>query len=199
MQYFVMNIQREHITGLILAGGQGSRFDNQDKGFIEWRGKPLIEYALEYLQPLCANIIISCNRNLKRYQQYGYPCVQDNLQGYQGPLAGIEAGLRQAKTPYCLVTPCDSPLLPANMASKLTAALQREKADLAYVFDGDRQHYLTALVKTQLGLALNSFLQGDDRRVRGWLKQVNAIEVDFSDEKCDFLNFNHPQTLSKHQ
>ena len=191
-----MNQQSEHITGLILAGGQGHRFGNRDKGLIEWQGKALVEHALDFLRPQTDNIIISCNRNFSVYQQYGYPCVEDIMSDYQGPLAGVQTGLKNCPTELCLVIPCDSPKLPADLLSRLLKALRNNNADLAYAFDGERQHFLTALIKTTVEPSLNSYLKQEDRRVRGWFKHISVTEVDFSDQNKAFLNLNSPEALA---
>ena len=181
-----MNNHRDKITALILAGGQGSRFGFRDKGLIEWQSKLMIEHILDTLSPQADQIVISCNRNKERYQTYGWPCIEDQLNDYQGPLAGIQAGLSLINTPYCLTCPCDSPVLPSNLAQRLAEKLEENRADLAYVFDGNRKQYLLSLFKTESKASLNRYLAGCDRRVRGWHKQLNTIEVDFS-ENNQFL------------
>ena len=93
------------ITGVILAGGRGSRLLWQDKGLVNFKGKPLIEWILQGLQAQVGAILISANRNLAAYQAYTYPVISDDLSDFQGPLAGILSAMQQAKTAYILTVP----------------------------------------------------------------------------------------------
>ena len=81
------------ITGVILAGGRGSRMGGQDKGLIEFNGRPLVEHLLAALQPQTGALLITANRNQERYQVYQLPVVNDELTGFQGPLAGFAAAM----------------------------------------------------------------------------------------------------------
>jgi molybdopterin-guanine dinucleotide biosynthesis protein A len=42
-----MNIATRDITGVILAGGRGSRLGGVDKGLVPLHGRPLIGYAID--------------------------------------------------------------------------------------------------------------------------------------------------------
>jgi len=46
-----MNIEREHISGLVLAGGRGTRMGGVDKGLQPYLGVPWARHALLRLQP----------------------------------------------------------------------------------------------------------------------------------------------------
>ena len=41
------------ITGLILAGGRGSRMGSVDKGLQHFKGKPMVAHVLARFQPPC--------------------------------------------------------------------------------------------------------------------------------------------------
>src|SRR5258708_39599236 len=93
------------ITGLVLAGGQGSRMDGEDKGLVLLDGQPMIERVIARLRPQVGEVIISANRNRERYATLGYRVVPDLLANYQGPLAGMASGLEAATTPYMVTVP----------------------------------------------------------------------------------------------
>jgi len=86
------------MTGVILAGGLARRMNGQDKGLIEYQGKPLIEYILPDFLAQVDHCIISANRNIPQYQAYGYPVYTDEIGDYAGPLAGIATALRHCST-----------------------------------------------------------------------------------------------------
>jgi len=116
------------LSGLILAGGEGRRMAGRDKGLISLLQKPLVEYAIDCMMPLVDDLSISCNRNRELYQDYQLACLSDNesatntkaaVESYQGPMAGLVAGLRHAKHEWLLVMPCDTPLMTTHIMSQL--------------------------------------------------------------------------------
>jgi len=122
------------ITGLILAGGRGSRMGGVDKGLQNFRGLPLALQTLMRLQlqsqPL-QEILINANRNLSAYESLGVPVWPDSIDGYAGPLAGFLTGLERCETPLLLTVPCDSPLFPLDLLERLAQAMHEQDADLA--------------------------------------------------------------------
>jgi len=66
-------MQREAVTGLVLAGGRGSRMGGVDKGLQTLRGEPLARHALDRLAPQVGPLMISANRHLHAYAAFGVP------------------------------------------------------------------------------------------------------------------------------
>ncbi|MFY8064195.1 MAG: molybdenum cofactor guanylyltransferase MobA, partial [Usitatibacteraceae bacterium] len=124
-------IAREHITGLVLAGGRGSRMGEVDKGLQVFRGKPMVAHVIERFAPQVGGLLINANRNQETYASYGYDVVVDDIPGFAGPLAGLHIGMHRATTPYIVTAPCDSPFLPLDLVARLTSSLEAEGADLA--------------------------------------------------------------------
>ena len=60
-------IDRDDITGLILAGGRGSRMGGVDKGLQAHLGIPLAMHALLRLSPQVGEVMINANRNQEAY------------------------------------------------------------------------------------------------------------------------------------
>lgn len=94
---------------LLLSGGRGLRMGGRDKGLLEWQGRPLIAWLHDLTRPLSDDLIISCNRNTEHYARYADQLVADQDQNFQGPLAGIRAGMAAARHEQMLVLPCDAP------------------------------------------------------------------------------------------
>src|SRR5687767_10821159 len=107
------------ITGVILAGGQGRRMGGADKGLVEFLGKPLISHVIQRLSPQVDEILISANREMETYAALGHPVMADALEGFAGPLAGLHMGMTEARHPYVLTVPCDTPLLPMSLVERL--------------------------------------------------------------------------------
>lgn len=177
------------VTGLILAGGAGSRMGGADKGLVEWRRRALIEWVIAAIAPQVGPLIISANRNLDRYRAFGYPVVCDLRADFPGPLAGIEAGLAAATTADVLVVPCDGPTLPADLVTRLTAA--RGPARAACVQLAGRLNPLHALVDRSLAGELTAWLDRGERKAGAWLEAIGTIPVAFDDAASVFRNLNH--------
>ena len=124
-------IPTSDITGLILAGGRGSRMGGVDKGLQVFQGAPMAMHTLMRLSPQVGHVLINANRNLAAYESFGVPVVVDSMPDFAGPLAGILAGLEQCQTPYLLTAPCDSPFVPTDLAARLGAALVEANARIA--------------------------------------------------------------------
>ena len=103
-------ISKNEISAVILAGGKGSRMGGKDKGLIEFRGLALIAHVVNVVKIRVNQIFISANRSLDDYSKYGKVIV-DDLEDYQGPLAGISKALKVCSSNYLLVLPCDSPMI----------------------------------------------------------------------------------------
>src|SRR5450759_1054660 len=126
-------IEPQDITGLILAGGRGSRMGGVDKGLQTFNGMPLALHTLTRLQmggAVCS-IMINANRNLAAYESFGVPVWPDGLADYAGPLAGFLTGLESCETTYLVTVPCDTPLLPLDLVPRLAQALEAQDADIA--------------------------------------------------------------------
>jgi molybdopterin-guanine dinucleotide biosynthesis protein A len=183
------------VTGVVLAGGQAQRMQQQDKGLLLLNGQPLVSYTLAAMLPLVDELIISANRNQMVYSQFGYPVVADHNQNFEGPLAGILAAMQAAKYPLLLVAPCDTPLLQSRYLLRLINELTSE-TDLSIAFDGERLHPACMLVKTQLYGNLHDYLTNGGRKMQHWINQQQRLEVDFSDVPEIFVNVNTPAELA---
>lgn len=184
----------ERVAAVILAGGQGRRMGGADKGLIDYRGRPLIEWVLAALTPQVDEVVISANRNIDAYAGYGHRVLPDTLPGYPGPLAGVLAALQAVNAGWLLVVPCDTPHLPADLAQRLMAALRTKQLPLAVAADPVRVHHSCFLVRTDQREVLASFLARGERAVRRWQAELPSIAIQF--DAIGFANLNRPEDLS---
>ncbi|MGN6667521.1 MAG: molybdenum cofactor guanylyltransferase MobA, partial [Trinickia sp.] len=189
---------RPRITGLILAGGRGSRMGGLDKGLQSLAGEPLALHVARRLAEQVDTLLISANRHLDEYARlgaaFGARVVQDASSDFSGPLAGLLAGLRAAPTELLLCAPCDTPALPTDLAARLLAALEAEHADAVVAKSVDAAgkttlHPVIALVRTTLAGDLAAYLATGERKVRTWYARHKHVEVPFEDEHA-FYNAN---------
>jgi molybdenum cofactor guanylyltransferase len=185
----------ENITGLILAGGRGTRAGGKDKGLITWRGRSLVAHVAERVAPQVCHLMLSCNRNTDIYRTIVNDTVTDQRADYQGPLAGIESAASKLQTPYLLVTACDTPKVPLDLAQRLYHSLAQDKtsARISVAWDGARNQYLCALIGRDALPSLSAYLNQGGRTVRDWYGGVGFVTVDFSSHSASFENLNKLQ------
>lgn len=180
------------VTGVILAGGRGSRMGGVDKGLVPFAGRPLVEWVMAALTPQVERLLISANRNLDTYRAYGHAVVTDLEPGYQGPLAGMLSAMRAAGDGWILTLPCDGPLAPPDLRSRLAAALAAQCSEIAVATDGRRTQFVHALLPVSLAPSLERFLASGGRRIADWYAGQRVVLVDFGDQAESFVNLNAP-------
>ena len=181
---------REDVTGVVLAGGRGSRMGGADKGLVEVAGRPMIEHVLTALEAQTAAVAVNANRNARQYARYGCPVLPDRLDGFQGPLAGMASALESAATRFVLVVPCDSPLVSPALGPRLHAALMEREANVAVAHDGERLHPVFVLMRRTVLPGLRNFLARGERKIDRWFAEQKTAITDFSDLPDMFLNVN---------
>lgn len=184
------------ITGVLLAGGQGSRMGGVDKGLVELAGQPMAAHALARLAPQVDELIINANQNLAAWQAFGHPVFGDDIGGFAGPLAGLHAALVRARHPLVVTAPCDSPFLPADLVERLATALHAADAQLAVARTFDQPHPVFCLCRRDLAEHLDAFLAGGGRKIDRWYGSLKVVEVAFDDEEAAFRNINTRDELA---
>ncbi|MGD9788150.1 MAG: molybdenum cofactor guanylyltransferase MobA, partial [Sulfuricellaceae bacterium] len=170
---------RPKISAVILAGGQGSRMGGVDKGWVEFRGRPLILHALEAIRSQVDEVLISANRSLDAYRRLGFPVLSDDMPDYPGPLAGIRQALKAASHELLLCVPCDTPFLPPDLAERLSQALERGDGDIAVAeADGEAQPVIFLCRKSVLP-GLEAFMDQGGRGVGRWQAGLKRVGVAF--------------------
>lgn len=193
-----MSIDKSEVTGIVLAGGRGSRMGGADKGLQNFRGVPLALHTLLRLAPQVGASMVNANRNLAAYESFGVPVWPDSLADYPGPLAGFLTGLEHCETPYLVTVPCDTPLFPHDLVARLAEALEREDAQIAMAAareeDGKmRAQPVFSLLKADVMESLVRFTQGGGRKIDAWTGQHRSVLVTFDregDDACAFFNAN---------
>src|SRR6188768_2647785 len=186
-------IDRDDITGLILAGGRGSRMGGVDKGLQAHLGMPLAMHALLRLAPQVGETMINANRNLGAYESMGAPVWPDALPDYPGPLAGFLAGLEHCATAYLATVPCDSPHFPENLVARLAERLDAKDAEIAIAAtreDGElRLQPVFCLMSATVLESLVGFTSGGRRKIDAWTATLHEVVVEFDDASA-FVNAN---------
>jgi len=189
------DVATSQITGLIIAGGLARRMGGGDKGMQMLRGKPLLAHVIERFAPQVDRLLINANHNPAAYAAFGYPLVADTLEGYAGPLAGLQAGLAQCPTLLLATVPCDTPFLPRDLVARLHAALDAAQAPLAVATTAGWTQHTFMLCRREVLPSLTAFLATGERKIGRWYATLDAVEVPFADEAA-FANINTLEELA---
>lgn len=195
-------ISKEHITGLVLAGGRGSRMGGVDKGLQNHHGVPLALHALLKLQQQTGHVMINANRNLGAYESFGVPVWPDALPDFAGPLAGFLAGLERCETPWLQTVPCDTPDFPDDLVARLADVAASAGAEIAVAAceeEGSmRAQPVFCLLQSSLMESLVRFTQDGGRKIDRWTAMHRSVEVPFPDARA-FFNANTLDELRRLQ
>lgn len=197
-------MDKSQITGIVLAGGRGSRMGGVDKGLQLYRGTALAKHAIEQLQAQVGHVLINANRNLEIYRTWGLQftaeVILDEIADFAGPLAGFLVGLQHCTTPYLVTVPCDTPRFPADLVSRLATALSQHDADIAMVSSPDEEGVLRhqpvfCLMKKELVGNLQTFTDAGGRKIGAWASQLKLVRVNFNEAHDDPKAFYNANTL----
>jgi molybdenum cofactor guanylyltransferase len=191
------SIAPDDITGLVLAGGRGSRMGGVDKGLQNHQGMPLALFTLLRLRQQVGPVMINANRNIGAYEAFGAPVWPDSTPDFAGPLAGMLVGLEHCETPWLLCVPCDTPHFPDDLAQRMAAAALAEGAEvvLAATRDGGPEtqglqaHPVFCLLRHGLLESLIAFLASGQRKIDRWTAQHRQAFAVF-DDAAAFSNAN---------
>ena len=203
-----IDASRASITGLVLAGGQGSRMGGVDKGLQLLGGKPLAQWCAERLAPQVGPVLVNANRHADAYAALGCPVVADlaleGAEAYPGPLAGFAAGLAACSTPWLLTVACDTPFFPQDLAARLLQAAVAQKALVAMACTAPDAGSDTirplpqptfCLLHRSLAASAQQFMAQGGRKIRQWTDQHAHTTVVFGDASA-FYNANTPEELA---
>lgn len=192
-----MVIDKDAITGIVLAGGRARRMGGADKGLVEFRGRHLVAYAVDALRQVAGSVLVNANRNREQYARFGCPVIADPTDAFDGPLAGLLAAMRAAKTDYVLTVPCDSPFINGALLGRLSARLEEEGAEICAAHDGGRMHPVFLIAQRRLAADLADYLADGQRKVETWLKSHPLALADYSDHPEWFANINTSAELAE--
>ncbi|OWP51997.1 molybdenum cofactor guanylyltransferase MobA [Pseudomonas nitroreducens] len=180
---------------LILAGGRGQRMGGQDKGLLEWQGRPLVSYAAALARPFSDDLIISCNRNADAYAGFADRLVQDDSMDFPGPLAGIRAGLAAARHSHLLVLPCDAPRLDAELLQRLLRASAAEPGVVHMLRCGTQWEPLFSIIPVAMRASIEEAWNQGDRSPRYVFSKLGLQAVDCPADDPRLANLNTPELL----
>jgi molybdopterin-guanine dinucleotide biosynthesis protein A len=186
------------VKGFVLAGGLSSRMGS-DKATMLFRGRPMVEIALETLRSVCEEIAISGNRDdLAEWA----PVVKERRVG-EGPAAGIEAALESCEDGWALMMPVDLPLMSAELLRQwVGVVLSGGDVRASYMECEGEWHPALCLVHRECLPLFRDALDAGDRKLtrifRGLGNQLLVVDASTLMPGAGrfFANVNTPEELA---
>jgi molybdopterin-guanine dinucleotide biosynthesis protein A len=186
------------MTGVILAGGQNSRYPEK-KAFIKISGETILSINLKILRRIFDTIVISAN-DPKDYFFTGLPLIGD-VYNVRGPMTGILSCLLNTESDWIFTVACDMPFVSEALIRYLIS--KPDNFDAIVPIFGSTVQPLFAIYHKRLIPILDKCIKNGTLSLKGMLNQINCeyISEDIirsidSDERC-FININTPSDLKK--
>lgn len=153
------------VTAIVLAGGRSSRF-GRDKLAEPLGGRPLVDHAIEAVRPLVTEILVVVAPGADRPLPAGATLIHDTV-AFEGPLAGLLAGLRAAAEPVVLVVGGDMPSLAGPVLEAMLTHLDAPGVDAVDLeHDGSSRPLPLALRREPALAAARALIDRGERRLR---------------------------------
>ena len=189
----------EKLVALLLAGGEGRRLGGVDKGLVHWNGRPMSHWVADTLANVAGSVLISANRSLDRYEELSPGGVVPDAPPFQwqGPLAGLLAGMRAAQArgaSAVLVCPCDTPEVSEGLYRSLVELWRESPEQPVVVCCEGRVHPLHGIYPVELADLIEALLTQGERRVQAFSQQAGAKCLETDDAQA-MKNRNSPEDV----
>jgi len=193
---------KKDMTGIILAGGNNSRMQNEPKAFLKVNGIRLIDNILDIYQKIFSEIIIATNSPLS-YTEFPDTVIVTDIYKEKGSLGGIYTGLFYARYDHAFLAACDMPFL--NEEFILYMINQKDKYDIVVPELSAGVQPLHAIYSRNCLSHIKKLLVADKLKITGFYKEVRSLAIPeekikkFDQNGHFFLNINTPEDLKSHQ
>jgi molybdopterin-guanine dinucleotide biosynthesis protein A len=172
-----------------------------DKALLMLGGETLIARAVARARPQVSELVINANGDPARFAEFGLPVIPDRVAGFQGPLAGVLAGLdwlraNRPEAKWLATFACDCPFFPLHLVERLLAAAERENVPVAIAIDKERNHPVFAVWHADLPVTSESVLNSQDsRKMDHFVARFPNAKALFQWRPDPFFNANTPEDL----
>jgi molybdopterin-guanine dinucleotide biosynthesis protein A len=179
-----------------------------DKGLLRFGQGTMLGHVAARLAPQVGRLVINANGDPARFSAFDLPVVPDTIDGNVGPLAGVLAGMRWARTNtpaarFIATASTDAPFLPLDLVARLLMAADANPGAIAIARSGGHLHPVIGLWPVCHHDDLEQSLRDDIRKVLRWTDRHGTLPVDFADveignQRIDpFFNANTPDELEQ--
>jgi molybdopterin-guanine dinucleotide biosynthesis protein A len=189
---------RRALAAVVLAGGQGTRMGGR-KALQPWGGATLVARALAQARSYAPIVAVAVRRTDQLEGAVRAELLIDDP-AIPGPLAGLASALafaERAGAAAVLTLPCDTPLLPADLAERLLGGLDARRP-VAMAQSCGRWHPTCAIWRAELGDRIGAYVATGRSSLHGFAEFSGRRIVDWGACAPDpFANANTLEDLAR--
>ena len=164
------------VTGLVLAGGRSSRV-GRDKLAERIDGRTLLHNAIDGVTPASTEIIVVATPGAAPDLPAGAWLIHDPV-AFEGPLAGVAAGLRVAHESIVLVVGGDMPTLVGAVIDSMLVVLDESGVEAVVLEHDGRARPLPMALRRDPAIAAADVLLADgERRLRALIETLETTVI----------------------
>ena len=186
---------------VILAGGQSRRFGGGYKTLYTFNKMSILDRIIQNFKKLEVEIVLNVNSNEDQFLKTGLHLIKDELENFQGPLAGIYSSMKwvlenRKNIEWIFTSPSDTPFLNKNLVNKFLSTNYNNKTNIVIAKTSNKTHPVIGFWHISLIKSLEEFLAKENRKIMHWVEGQNYEILNF-ENKNFFFNINTKADLEE--
>ena len=186
---------------VILAGGQSRRFGGGYKTLYTFNKMSILDRIIQNFKKLEVEIVLNANSNEDQFLKTGLHLIKDELENFQGPLAGICSSMKwvlenRKNIEWIFTSPSDTPFLNKNLVNKFLSTDFNNKTKIVIAKSSNKTHPVIGFWHISLIKSLEEFLAKENRKIMHWVEGQNYEILNF-ENKNNFFNINTKADLEE--
>ena len=186
---------------VILAGGQSRRFGGGYKTLYKFNKISILDRIIQNFKKLKMEIVLNANSNEDQFLKTGLHLIKDELENFQGPLAGICSSMKwvlenRKNIEWIFTSPSDTPFLNKNLVNKFLSTDYNNKTKIVIAKSSNKTHPVIGFWHISLIKSLEEFLAKENRKIMHWVEGQNYEILNF-ENKNNFFNINTKTDLEE--
>ena len=186
---------------VILAGGQSRRFGGGYKTLYTFNKISILDRIIQNFKKLEVEIVLNANSNEDQFLKTGLHLIKDELENFQGPLAGICSSMKwvlenRKNIEWIFTSPSDTPFLNKNLVNKFLSTDYNNKTKIVIAKSSNKTHPVIGFWHISLIKSLEEFLAKENRKIMHWVEGQNYEILNFKN-KNNFFNINTKTDLEE--
>ena len=184
---------------VILAGGQSRRFGGGYKTLNKFNNISILDRIIQNLKKLEIEIVLNVNSNEDQFLKTGFHLIKDELENFQGPLAGIYSSMKlvlenRKNIEWIFTSPSDTPFIDSNLVNIFLKAKYINETKIILAKSYNKMHPVIGLWHISLIKSLEECLATDNGKIVHWVEQQYYELLNF-ENKNYFFNINSQADL----
>ena len=186
---------------VILAGGQSRRFGGGYKTLYTFNKMSILDRIIQNFKKLEVEIVLNVNSNEDQFLKTGLHLIKDELENFQGPLAGIYSSMKwvlenRKNIEWIFTSPSDTPFLNKSLVNKFLITNYNDKTNIVIAKSSNKTHPVIGFWHISLIKSLEEFLAKENRKIMHWVEGQNYEILNF-ENKNFFFNINTKADLEE--